>query len=483
MIRKLFHKPHCEEAECILKYVEDSLTGKQSYCPEIKYHLHQKVLNQFQRLLNSESRMSVSAKELLDIVSSLSNFDVGMTHISNQLTDFASEMSAVSQSNMAVVEQTTANMNEVNNAVSSTSQTLDTLYSESELLAKKNDESMGLLKELQTFKDNVIHDNEIMIDKIQHLMDLASEVENIVKSVQNIAEETNLLALNAAIEAARAGENGRGFAVVAQEIRKLSDDTKQKLKGMMQFVNSIQIAAEESKISLNNTIKSSSQMSEKIEAVTDTVSKNVGMLDNVIKNVGLINKSMQEIRIATDEINQAMEASSSDAEKLTIMTQSIHEDSIKSVEFAGQISEIDNRLSDILNIMFESLEGGAHSITKDEIMDVLAKATKAHIKWIDVLKTSVDEMRIYPLQTNPKKCAFGHFYNAIRINYSEIIKDWEQIGNVHHEFHLIGDKVIEAIKNDQKAEAHDLYSKAEKLSKEIIHLIENITGKLSQLDK
>jgi len=427
--------------------------------------------------------MSVSAKELLDIVSSLSNFDVGMTHISNQLTDFASEMSAVSQSNMAVVEQTTANMNEVNNAVSSTSQTLDTLYSESELLAKKNDESMGLLKELQTFKDNVIHDNEIMIDKIQHLMDLASEVENIVKSVQNIAEETNLLALNAAIEAARAGENGRGFAVVAQEIRKLSDDTKQKLKGMMQFVNSIQIAAEESKISLNNTIKSSSQMSEKIEAVTDTVSKNVGMLDNVIKNVGLINKSMQEIRIATDEINQAMEASSSDAEKLTIMTQSIHEDSIKSVEFAGQISEIDNRLSDILNIMFESLEGGAHSITKDEIMDVLAKATKAHIKWIDVLKTSVDEMRIYPLQTNPKKCAFGHFYNAIRINYSEIIKDWEQIGNVHHEFHLIGDKVIEAIKNDQKAEAHDLYSKAEKLSKEIIHLIENITGKLSQLDK
>jgi len=425
----------------------------------------------------------VSAKELLDIVSSLSNFDVGMTHISNQLTDFASEMSAVSQSNMAVVEQTTANMNEVNNAVSSTSQTLDTLYSESELLAKKNDESMGLLKELQTFKDNVIHDNEIMIDKIQHLMDLASEVENIVKSVQNIAEETNLLALNAAIEAARAGENGRGFAVVAQEIRKLSDDTKQKLKGMMQFVNSIQIAAEESKISLNNTIKSSSQMSEKIEAVTDTVSKNVGMLDNVIKNVGLINKSMQEIRIATDEINQAMEASSSDAEKLTIMTQSIHEDSIKSVEFAGQISEIDNRLSDILNIMFESLEGGAHSITKDEIMDVLAKATKAHIKWIDVLKTSVDEMRIYPLQTNPKKCAFGHFYNAIRINYSEIIKDWEQIGNVHHEFHLIGDKVIEAIKNDQKAEAHDLYSKAEKLSKEIIHLIENITGKLSQLDK
>jgi len=463
--------------------VEDSLAGKQSDCPEVEYYLHKKVLNQFQILLNSEAKMSTSAKELLDVVSLLSNFDVGMTHIANQLTDFASEMSTVSESNLAIVEQTTANMNEVNNVVASTSKTLNSLSSESELLVKKNDESMRLLNELQSFKDNVIRDNEVMIDKIQNLLDLATKVENVVKSVQNIAEETNLLALNAAIEAARAGENGRGFAVVAQEIRKLADDTKQELKGMMQFVSSIQIAAGESKTSLNNTIKSSAQMSEKIEAVSDTISKNVSMLNDVIKDIGIINESMHGIKVATDEINRAMEASSHDAEKLSIMTQSIYEDAKKSVEFAGQISQIDNRLSDILGVMFESLEGGAHAITKEEIINVIKKAVNAHIKWIEVLKTSVDEMRVYPLQTNSKKCAFGHFYNAIRINYSEIIKDWEQIGNIHHEFHLIGDKVIAAIKNNKKAEAQELYNKAEMLSKEIIHLMETVTNKLSLLNK
>ena len=285
MIRKFIHKPPCKEAECILKYVEDSLGGKQPDCPEVEYHLHKKVLNQFQRLLDSEAKMSISAKELLDIVSSLSNFDVGMTYISNQLTDFASEMATVSESNLAVVEQITANMNEVNNVIASTSKTLSSLSSESELLVKKNDESMNLLEELQSFKDSVVHDNRIMIDKIQHLIELAAKVENVVNSVQDIAGKTNLLALNAAIEAARAGENGQGFAVVAEEIRKLADDTKQELKGMMQFVNSIKNAAEESKVSLNNTLHSSSQMSEKIEAVSDTVSKNVGMLNNVINNI------------------------------------------------------------------------------------------------------------------------------------------------------------------------------------------------------
>lgn len=482
MIRKLLHKPQCQEAECILKYVEDALVGKQAESPKLEYHLHQKVFDQFQRLLDSESKMSASSKELLDIVSSLSSFDVGMTHISNQLTQFASEMAIVSESNLAIVEQTTANMNEVNNVVGSTSETLNSLSSQSEFLAKKNDESMSLLKELKSFKDNVISDNEIMIDKIQHLMDLAAKVENVVNSVQGIAEATNLLALNAAIEAARAGENGRGFAVVAQEIRKLSDDTKQELKGMMLFVNSIQSAAEESKISLNNTITSSSQMSEKIEAVSDTVSQNVDMLNNVIKDVDIINSSMQGIRVSCEEINHAMDSSSRDAEKLSIMTQSIHEDAIKSVEFARQISQIDNKLSDILNMMFESLEGGSHEITKTDILDALTKAVTAHTKWVDTLKTSVDEMRIYPLQTNPKKCAFGHFYNTIRINYTEIIDDWERIGRIHHEFHLIGDKVMEAIKNEQKSEAQHLYNEAEMLSKEIIHLMEMVMDKLNSVN-
>lgn len=196
MILKFLHKPQCQEAECILKYVEDTLIGNQAYCPQIEMNLHKRILDQFQRLLDSESKMSLSAKELLDIVSSLSNFDVGMTLISNQLTDFASQMATVSESNLAIVEQTTANMKEVNRAVASTSETLNSLSNQSELLASKNDESISLLKELKSYKDTVIYDDKIMIDKIEHLIELVEEVKNIVNSVHSIAEATNLLALN-----------------------------------------------------------------------------------------------------------------------------------------------------------------------------------------------------------------------------------------------------------------------------------------------
>jgi methyl-accepting chemotaxis protein len=59
---------------------------------------------------------------------------------------------------------------------------------------------------------------------------VGQSIEAILGMIRDIAEQTNLLSLNATIEAARAGAAGRGFAVVAEEIRKLSNDTRQAIQ-------------------------------------------------------------------------------------------------------------------------------------------------------------------------------------------------------------------------------------------------------------
>ena len=67
-------------------------------------------------------------------------------------------------------------------------------------------------------------------DRMSELDARARRIEEVTSLVGEIAAQTDLLALNAAIEAARAGEHGKGFAVVAEEVRRLSDRTKDSVR-------------------------------------------------------------------------------------------------------------------------------------------------------------------------------------------------------------------------------------------------------------
>ncbi|MGE4272484.1 MAG: methyl-accepting chemotaxis protein [Desulfitobacterium sp.] len=149
---------------------------------------------------------------------------------------------------------------------------------------------------------------------------MAVKVNEIVDGVENIANQTNLLALNAAIEAARAGEAGRGFAVVAEEVRKLADGTKTSLEDMRSFVNNIQEAAVSGQSSMENTMNSTAKMHSQLDVISQTIIENVSMLKNTISDVDLITESLEHIKESAGQINQAMEASTQDAEKLNLMT-------------------------------------------------------------------------------------------------------------------------------------------------------------------
>ncbi len=337
-----------EEIKMILSYVKDRMSGRQVQKPSVVDDMNMELMHQFDEMISHEERVVKTAGDIAEVARSLSGLDGNINEISSQLMKFSNDMASLSESNLAIVQETTSSMNQVSDTIDVTSSTLEDLANESEVLSKKNDDSVELLKEVDNLKNNVIEDTGVMSENIKQLVNLAAEVGKIVDSVERIAEQTNLLALNAAIEAARAGEHGRGFAVVAEEVRKLADDTKTNLDGMRDFVNQIHGAAEDGKKSMDRTLSSTEVMSGKIEMVSGTIVENVDMLKNVIHNVADVNRSMQGIRIAAEEINKAMEASSKDAEQLSDMTVIIHQNAQQSVGFAQQISEIDKKLRNMV---------------------------------------------------------------------------------------------------------------------------------------
>lgn len=476
-------KGSCKEMECIMEGIERIMKGEETDLLQSNYSIHNKIIQTFDLLLENEKRISEAAREVLDIANSISSFDVGMSNISQQLMTFAKEMESVSESNLAIVEETTATMQQVTETIDMTATTLKELTQESEIFTKKNVESRQLMKNVSDLKEDVIADTEKMNVKIEQLVELATEVGKIVNSVAEIANQTNLLALNAAIEAARAGEHGKGFVVVAEEVRHLADDTKKNLDGMRGMVENITQAANEGKESMYRTFESTRQMSEQIDRVTKTVDENIDMMQGMVVCVNNIDESMQGIKLAAEEINKAMESSSNDAQRLSDMTQLIHNDAIESVEFAKKIAVIDDRLSAVTNHLYHGIQQGKYAVSNDEIQAVILKAIDAHKEWLAKMKIMTNTMDILPLQTNDKKCVFGHYYHALTIHHPRIASDWEAIDGIHHSFHKLGDEVIVAIEEKNQEKALGTCKKAEELSEQMIQLLLKINDVITDMTK
>ena len=477
------HGSYCSEMNCIAEYAENYSKGKKMQCPKTDYAVHQRMIDQLNRLFDNEKKMADSAKEILNIASSISSFDVGMSDISTRLMDFAGELQDLSTSNLSIVEETNATMDNIKDTIDTTAETLDSVKKESNELAEKNNDSRQLLKDVSALRDKLIKDTDEMDVKIEQLVSLIAEVGKIVDSVAGIAAQTNLLALNASIEAARAGEQGKGFAVVADEVRVLADDTKKNLDGMRGFMNNINSAAADGKASIERAKESTSEIGEKIDSVSDTVNENIDMLMNVVGSVNKVNQSMQQIKESTNDINKAMDASANDAQTLSEMTVRISDGAKNTVDFAHSVSKIDDQLSDVLIRMFGSLKGSRGSITNEDIVDALNKAAKAHIVWTENLKKMADSMEILPLQTDSKKCAFGHFYHALQLDNKDIAAEWKQIDELHHSVHSYGDKVMNAIKCNDKNEAAKLYNEAETVSVKLRGVLADVITKIEAMSR
>ena len=231
---------------------------------------------------------------------------------------------------------------------------------------------------------------------------------------------------------------------------------------------------------MDNTIKSAEEMSLQIDDVSQTIKQNVQMLDASITGLRRINQSMDEIKASSEDINIAMDNSSREAEKLTLMTHEINDYAVKSKGYAETIAQVDNKLSETTKSMMEALSGGKNDLTNEDILKIVKNAINSHKAWIEKITCMVENMQVIPIQTDGNRCAFGHYYNSIVMRDGKIIELWEGIDPVHHRVHSLGDDIINAIRVGDRDGAEEYLAEVKGVSKKMVGMLEEIVDLLKE---
>ncbi len=287
----------------------------------------------------------------------------GVKHLVKQIETISETtdtcMNALKKVNM-VGNDLIANNKAQSLSITENDNSINSIVSEIKTISNLAERKSENTKQMQTYimaGDEKISNTTELLSIINGKLD---EVTDIITLINQVAEQTNLLAMNAAIESAHAGDAGKGFAVVAEEIRNLSETTKENSnsinKSISDIIEQVHSANEMSKEASGAFVKVRTESEDLIDSLNE-ITKNIKNVESQSLSITTHTKDLSESsKLVTDYCEELSSEQNLLTQNMSNLESIMTESKTGANEIKTSISDISKMIQDINNLTCDNSE-------------------------------------------------------------------------------------------------------------------------------
>ncbi|MGD0584604.1 MAG: methyl-accepting chemotaxis protein [Oryzomonas sp.] len=286
---------------------------------------------------DSRDELGVMSKQFNQFTAKLRDIITSVIQSTVHVASASAEFSSTAESMATATDQLTSQAATVATATEEMAATASDIASNSGMAAEgsnqANESAMDgtrVVEMTMQVMDKIAERVKSSSKTVDELGRRSDQIGEIVGTIEDIADQTNLLALNAAIEAARAGEQGRGFAVVADEVRALAERTTRATKEIGEMIKSIQKET-------RNAVTEMEQGVQEVVKGSEEAFKSGQALKTILDRVGNVTVQVSQIATAAEEQSATSIEISNNIQEMTFV---IQQSSVGTQQIATSSSEM-----------------------------------------------------------------------------------------------------------------------------------------------